>query len=129
MVFGLRMNLEPAMRTTPPSPRTTTALASTLLCAATLIASTGCDHPVAKALHPANVVHELRPHRLWRANRNRPPSENVYFSVPPSERTAVPAVPAVPAKDQSRSQPEINSAAPAANNSSATASPSLSAAP
>ena len=126
MVFGLRMNLEPAMRTTPPSPRTTTALASTLLCAATLIASTGCDHPVAKALHPANVAHELRPHRLWRANRNRSPSENVYFSVPASEPTSVPAV---PAKDQSRSQPEINSAAPAANNSSATASPSLSAAP
>ena len=44
----------------------------------------GCDHPVAKALHPSNVLHELRPHRLWRKNQNRPLTENAYFSVPPS---------------------------------------------
>ncbi len=109
------------MRTT--SPRTTIARNATLLCAVTLIASTGCDHPVARALHPANIAHELKPHRLWRANRNRPLSENMYFSVPAQERTSGPT------QDQYRSsQPEINSAAPPANNSSATDSPSLSAA-
>ncbi len=47
-----------------------------------LVCQAGCDHPVAKALHPANVAHELRPHRLWRKNANRPLSENAYFSVP-----------------------------------------------
>ncbi len=78
------------------------------LASALLVLGCGCDHPVAQALHPANVAHELRPHRLWRKNQNRPLSENAYFSVPPSA--------------------EINSAAPAASNSSATATPSDSAA-
>ncbi|MDP7276996.1 MAG: hypothetical protein QF363_16070 [Planctomycetaceae bacterium] len=44
--------------------------------------SCGCEQPLVEALHPANVMHELRPHRLWRQNRNRPLSENAYFSVP-----------------------------------------------
>ncbi|GIS60359.1 MAG: hypothetical protein CM1200mP2_25840 [Planctomycetaceae bacterium] len=34
-------------------------------------------------LHPSNVLHELRPHRLWRKNQNRPLTENAYFSVSP----------------------------------------------
>ena len=54
------------------------------LASALLVLGCGCDHPVAQALHPANVAHELRPHRLWRKNQNRPLSENAYFSVPPS---------------------------------------------
>ena len=54
------------------------------LASAFLALGCGCDHPVAQALHPANVAHELRPHRLWRKNQNRPLSENAYFSVPPS---------------------------------------------
>ncbi len=50
----------------------------------------GCDHPVIRALHPSNVLHELRPHRLWRKNQNRPLTENVYFSVPPSPAATSP---------------------------------------
>ena len=67
-----------------PAPRAVTC--STLFLATLLTGlsgSCGCDHPVEKALHPANVAHELRRHRLWRMNQNRPLSENVYFSVPP----------------------------------------------
>ena len=72
-----------------PAPRAVTC--STLFLAALLTGlsgSCGCDHPVAKALHPANVAHELRRHRLWRMNQNRPLSENVYFSVPPRSHTS-----------------------------------------
>ena len=50
----------------------------------------GCDHPVAQALHPSNVLHELRPHRLWRKNQNRPLTENAYFSVSPAPKVASP---------------------------------------
>ena len=57
-----------------------------LFAATLLVATCGCDHPVTQALHPANIAHELRPHRLWRKNRNRPLSENAYFSVGPSAR-------------------------------------------
>ena len=60
-----------------------TAGALVLVMATLICGHCGCDHPVAKALHPANVAHELRPHRLWRKNQNRPLSENAYFSVTP----------------------------------------------
>ena len=50
----------------------------------------GCDHPVARALHPSNVLHELRPHRLWRKNQNRPLTENAYFSVSPAPKVISP---------------------------------------
>ena len=50
----------------------------------------GCDHPVAQALHPSNVLHELRPHRLWRKNQNRPLTENAYFSVSPAPKGTSP---------------------------------------
>jgi len=42
----------------------------------------GCQQPVHEALHPASVLHELQPHRLWRKNQNRPLTTNPYFSVP-----------------------------------------------
>ena len=50
----------------------------------------GCDHPGAQALHPSNVLHELRPHRLWRKNQNRPLTENAYFSVSPAPKVSSP---------------------------------------
>ena len=52
--------------------------------------ASGCDHPVAQALHPSNVLHELRPHRLWRKNQNRPLTENAYFSVSPAPKVSSP---------------------------------------
>ena len=58
--------------------------AAMFLAAALLTLGCGCNHPITQALHPANLAHELRPHRLWRTNQNRPLSENAYFSVPPS---------------------------------------------
>lgn len=42
----------------------------------------GCQQPLLESLHPSNVLHELRPHRLWRKNQNRPLATNPYFSVP-----------------------------------------------
>jgi len=63
----------------------------TALVLAGTLAACGCQHPLIKSLHPANVMHELQPHRLWMKNRHRPPSENQYFfSVPPprSDRPA-----------------------------------------
>ena len=60
-----------------------------LIVATVLIAAGGCEHPVIQALHPANIAHELRPHRLWRKNQNRPLSENAYFSVRPSARDQI----------------------------------------
>jgi len=60
-----------------------------LACALWATMSCGCEQPLVEALHPANVMHELQPHRLWRQNRNRPLSENAYFSVPaPTDPTA-----------------------------------------
>jgi len=70
-----------------PPVRATTLTSRGILFVATLLtAACGCDHPLARALHPANIAHELRPHRLWRKNQNRPLSENAYFSVTPSAR-------------------------------------------
>ena len=61
-----------------------------LFAATLLVATCGCDHPVTRALHPSNVLHELRPHRLWRKNQNRPLTENAYFSVPPAPAATSP---------------------------------------
>lgn len=41
-----------------------------------LVSSTGCE----------SLLHNLKPHRLWRLNRHSPPmasGSSVYYSVPP----------------------------------------------
>lgn len=55
-----------------PAPR----LSAVLVVLLTLGSSVGCD----------SLLHNLKPHRLWRLNRHSPPmasGSSVYYSVPP----------------------------------------------
>lgn len=55
-----------------PAPR----LSAVLVALLTLGSSVGCD----------SLLHNLKPHRLWRLNRHSPPmasGSSVYYSVPP----------------------------------------------
>lgn len=60
-----------------------TAITLALLAAMMLVTATGCQSVprFSELPTPAETLHDLKPHRLWRLNRGPGMSSEAYFSV------------------------------------------------